>query len=125
MGRRIGSKNKLKVDAILADVPDLQKTLDLAKVGMLQSMTAMIECMNGVGPFGKATLELRYKAAKEINAMCLDIFRAEVQMLRDQAIAAGSSDEDLDSDKDDEEEVSSTGDQPAQSYGFIGTLPLQ
>jgi hypothetical protein len=125
MGRRVGSKNKLKVDAILADVPDLQKTLDLAKVGMLQSMTKMIECMNGVGPFGGATLELRYKAAKEINAICLDIFRAEVQMLRDQAIAAGSSDEDLDSDKEQEGEEDSVTNQSTQIHGFIAGFPLQ
>lgn len=125
MGRRAGSKNRLKVDKILADIPDLQKTLDLAKVGMLQSMTTMIECMNGVGPFGEATLELRYKAAKEINAMCLDIFRAEVQMLRDQAIAAGSSDEDLDSDKEQEDEEDSAANQSSQIHGFIAGFPLQ
>lgn len=99
MARKPGSKNKLKVDKLLENVPNLDKVLDVARVGMSESMVILMEAMNGVGPYGDATLELRFKAAKEVNTICRDLFRAELEKIKQQALDEGYTEEELESEE--------------------------
>ena len=104
MARTKGAKNKLKVDKLIKNVPEMDLILDVARVGMSESMVKLMEAMHATGSFGEASLELQYKAAREVNMICRDLFKAEVEEAKHKALEAGYSEEELESDPDSSDE---------------------